>query len=182
MTTQLPERTAFLPRHGTTAQIKATIGMAGEIVVDIEKNTFVVMDGTMPGGVWMISDAVVSPFMRMLLGLPDAEAVKQLLRIVLKSAAQRSESDFALAAAPAAAVTAHEAASDPHPQYLTVAEANAFLQQLDADLTAIAALATQPFGRSVLTAADAPAARAIIGLPIGFGPDQFMPNWASLKS
>ncbi len=34
--------------------------------------------------------------------------------------------------------TAHEAASDPHPQYLTPAEGNAAYQPLDADLTALA--------------------------------------------
>ena len=38
------------------------------------------------------------------------------------------------------AVTAHEAASDPHPQYLTTAEGNAAYQPLDAELTAIAGL------------------------------------------
>lgn len=35
-------------------------------------------------------------------------------------------------------------------------------QPLDADLTAIAALSTQPFGRSLLTQADAPAARTTL--------------------
>ncbi len=38
-------------------------------------------------------------------------------------------------------------------------------QPSDADLTAIAALATQPIGRSLLTAADAAAIRAIAGAP-----------------
>jgi len=38
------------------------------------------------------------------------------------------------------AVAAHEAASDPHPQYLTTAEGNAAYQPLDAELTAIAGL------------------------------------------
>lgn len=37
------------------------------------------------------------------------------------------------------AVTTHEAASDPHPQYLTSTEGNAAYQPLDADLTALAA-------------------------------------------
>lgn len=40
------------------------------------------------------------------------------------------------------AITTHEAASDPHPQYLTSAEGNAAYQPLDGDLTAVAALAT----------------------------------------
>jgi hypothetical protein len=40
-----------------------------------------------------------------------------------------------------AAVTTHEAALDPHPQYLTVTEGNAAYQPLDSDLTAVAGLA-----------------------------------------
>ena len=39
----------------------------------------------------------------------------------------------------AAAVSAHEAAGDPHPGYLTAAEGNAAYQPLDSDLTAVAA-------------------------------------------
>lgn len=42
--------------------------------------------------------------------------------------------------APAAGVTAHEAAGDPHAQYLTAAEGNAAYQPLDSDLTTIAGL------------------------------------------
>lgn len=42
----------------------------------------------------------------------------------------------------AAAVASHAAASDPHPGYLTPAEANAAYQPLDPDLSALAALAT----------------------------------------
>lgn len=77
----------------------------------------------------------------------------------------------------AAAVAAHEAAGDPHPQYLTPAEGdalfltpaegNAAYQPLDADLTSIAALATTAFGRGLLTQADAPATRSTLGLVIG---------------
>lgn len=40
------------------------------------------------------------------------------------------------------AVATHEAAGDPHPQYLTAAEGNAAYQPLDADLTALAGLAS----------------------------------------
>lgn len=43
---------------------------------------------------------------------------------------------------------------------------SAFYQPLDADLTAIAALATQTFGRSLLTAVDAAAGRALLGAQI----------------
>ena len=47
--------------------------------------------------------------------------------------------------------------------YLTNAAAATTYQPLDADLTAIAALSTTTFGRSLLTQADAAAARATIG-------------------
>jgi len=43
----------------------------------------------------------------------------------LGSAAQSAATDFAATTAPAAVVAAHEAATDPHPQYLTTAEGNA---------------------------------------------------------
>lgn len=43
------------------------------------------------------------------------------------------------------AITAHEAAPDPHSQYLTTAEGNAAYQPLDSDLTAIAGLGTNGF-------------------------------------
>lgn len=42
----------------------------------------------------------------------------------------------------ASAISAHEAAGDPHPQYLTSAEGNAAYQPIDSDLTAIAGLST----------------------------------------
>lgn len=50
----------------------------------------------------------------------------------------------------AAAVAAHVAASDPHPQYLTATEGNAAYQPLDSDLTAFAAK-TAPTGAVVGT-------------------------------
>lgn len=58
----------------------------------------------------------------------------------------------------AAALTAHEAAGDPHPGYTTAAELSAALagkQDADADLTAIATLVTTAYGRSLLTSVDA---------------------------
>jgi len=85
------------------------------------------------------------------------------------------------AGAASAAVTAHEAAADPHPGYLTAAEGNAAYataaqgalaatavqpaalssyQPLDADLTSIAALTTTTFGRGHLALADAAAGTA----------------------
>lgn len=62
------------------------------------------------------------------------------------------------------------------------ADAAAGYQPLDADLTAIAALVTTSFGRSLLTQADAVALRSTAGLEIGLGPSQQAPNWATLKS
>lgn len=47
--------------------------------------------------------------------------------------------------------------------FLTPAEGNAAYQPLDSDLTAIAALVTQAFGRSLLTQATAAAARVTLG-------------------
>ena len=83
-----------------------------------------------------------------------------------------------------AAISSHLAAADPHAQYTTMAEAVAAApvqsvagwtgavvlspsdvgaQPADADLAAIAALTTHPFGRSLLTVADDAATRALIG-------------------
>lgn len=67
----------------------------------------------------------------------------------------------------AAAVTAHEAAADPHPTYTTAAELSAALasyQPLDSDLTAIAALTTTSYGRAFLALVDAAAGRTALGL------------------
>ena len=62
-----------------------------------------------------------------------------------------------------AAISAHEAASDPHPGYLTATEGNAAYQPLDSDLTAIAALSTTAFGRSLLELANAAALLSAAG-------------------
>jgi hypothetical protein len=61
----------------------------------------------------------------------------------------------------AALIAAHEAALDPHPQYLTAAEGSATYQPLDADLTAIAAFAGT--GIAVRSAADTWVQRLIDG-------------------
>jgi hypothetical protein len=65
--------------------------------------------------------------------------------------------------AAAAAITAHEAAADPHPTYLTAAEGNAAYQPLDSDLTAIAALTTTSYGRALLGLANLAALQAVVG-------------------
>lgn len=81
-------------------------------------------------------------------------------------------SDHAAAANPHAGyatdadLTAHEGAGNPHPSYLTPAEGDAAYQPLDADLTAIAGLATTATGRSLLAAADAAAIRTISGAEV----------------
>lgn len=67
----------------------------------------------------------------------------------------------------ASAVATHAAASDPHPTYTTAAELASYAQPLDSDLTAIAALTTTSFGRSLLAAADAAALRTLAGAVIG---------------
>jgi len=58
----------------------------------------------------------------------------------------------------AAAVAAHEAASDPHPQYLTATEGNAAYQPLDSDLTTIAGL-TATAGNTIQSVGGAWASR-----------------------
>ncbi len=60
-------------------------------------------------------------------------------------------------ASAAADLAAHVAAADPHPVYMTAAEVAASYQPLDSDLTAIAALTTATYGRSLLTLANATA-------------------------
>ena len=93
------------------------------------------------------------------------------------AAAGRTALDVDQAGTAAALIVAHEGAVDPHPTYTTAAELAAALgaylttagaaaayQPLDSDLTAIAALTTTAFGRSLLEQADAAAARTLIGL------------------
>lgn len=62
--------------------------------------------------------------------------------------------------------------------YLTAAQVAAAYQPLDADLTSISALATTSFGRSLLTQADAAAARTTLGA----GTSSFDGTWASLTA
>jgi hypothetical protein len=81
----------------------------------------------------------------------------------LGTAAYAAVGDFDASGTASTAVAAHVAATDPHPQYLTSAEGNAAYQQLDADLTAIAALSTASYGRSLLTALSASAASISLG-------------------
>lgn len=90
----------------------------------------------------------------------------------------------ALAAILAAIITDHGLLSglgdDDHPQYTTAAELVAYAQPLDADLTAIAALVTASFGRSVLTQANAAALRTLAGLVIGTDVQAFDAELAAL--
>jgi hypothetical protein len=63
-----------------------------------------------------------------------------------------------------AEIVSHEASTTAHGIAATVAAAVASYQPLDSDLTAIAALSTTSFGRSLLELADAAAGRTALGL------------------
>lgn len=96
--------------------------------------------------------------------LTAATAGDQRTALGLGTAAQSASSDFA------AAVHTHDDRYFTETEinsllasYLTVSAAGTGYQPLDSDLTAIAALTTTTFGRSLLTQADAAAARSTIG-------------------
>ena len=78
---------------------------------------------------------------------------------------------FEAAGTAASAVAAHEAAADPHPTYTTAAELTSALagkQPLDSDLTAIAALSTTSYGRSLLELANAAALATSVATQTAF--------------
>lgn len=97
--------------------------------------------------------------------LTAATASDQRTALGLGTAAQSAASDFA------AAIHAHDDRYFTEAEitslltsYLTVSAAGTTYQPLDSDLTAIAALSTTAFGRSLLTQADASATRTTLGL------------------
>lgn len=98
-------------------------------------------------------------FGRALLELADAAAGRTALG--LGTAATTAASAYATAAQGTKADTAVQPADLSG--YLTSATAASTYQPLDSDLTAIAALSTTAFGRSLLTQADAAATRTTIG-------------------
>lgn len=79
----------------------------------------------------------------------------------------RSLLELADAAAGRTALGLGTMAVETAANYLTTAAAAAGYQPLDSDLTSISALTTTTFGRSLLTQADASAARTTLGLAIG---------------
>lgn len=99
-----------------------------------------------------IAALATTAFGRSLLELANAAAGRTAL--ALGTAATSATGDFDAAGTAAAAVAAHEAASDPHPGYLTATEGNAAYQPLDSDLTALAALTTTAYGRAFLELAN----------------------------
>jgi hypothetical protein len=112
-----------------------------------------------------IAALTTTSYGRAFLALADAAAGRTALG--LGTAATTAASAYDAAGTAAAAVTAHEAAGDPHPTYTTAAELSSALasyQPLDSDLTAIAALTTTSYGRAFLALADAAAGRTALGL------------------
>ncbi|MBL8849173.1 MAG: hypothetical protein JNG89_05795, partial [Planctomycetaceae bacterium] len=115
--------------------------------------------------------------------IDDADAAAQRSTLGLGTAATQNAGAFEAAGTAATAVSAHEAAGDPHPQYLTASEGSAAYQPLDAELTALAGLTSGanklPYfsgsgaaaltdlsaaGRALIDDADAAAQRTTLGL------------------
>ncbi|MBN9522615.1 hypothetical protein J0H58_29520 [bacterium] len=69
----------------------------------------------------------------------------------------------------AAAVNAHAAAANPHPQYLTAAEGNAVYAAVSHTHTANQISDATAAGQALLTAVDAAAQRTALGVPAGSG-------------
>lgn len=107
-----------------------------------------------------IAALTTTSYGRAFLALADAAAARSAL--ALGTAALSATTDFDAAGAAAAAQSA--AATDATTKANAAAAAS---QPLDSDLTAIAALSTTSYGRSVLAVADAAALRTLAALVIG---------------
>jgi len=105
-----------------------------------------------------IDDSQVSAFALTLLDDADAGAARTTLG--LGTAATQPSSAFE----PSGAVSAHTSAPDPHPQYLTAAEANALYALISHTHVASQISDSTAAGRSLLTAVDAAAQRSALGL------------------
>ena len=105
-----------------------------------------------------LDDAQATPAGLALLGAADAAA--QRTAIGLGTAATADSTAFEVAGA----VTAHVAAADPHPQYLTPAEGNAAYAAASHTHTASQISDSTGTGRALITAADAAAGRTALGL------------------
>jgi hypothetical protein len=109
-----------------------------------------------------IAALTTTAYGRALLALADEAALATVLSSTLAlKAALASPTFTGTPAAPTAAV------STDTTQLATTAFCAAGFQPLDSDLTAIAALSTTAYGRSLLAAADAPAAQKLINVPRG---------------
>lgn len=96
--------------------------------------------------------------------LDDATPAEQRTTLELGTAAGEDASAFDAAGTAAAAVSAHEAAGDPHPQYLTAAEGNAAYQPASANLTEWSGLNPSANAGSLVTAADYAAMKALLAV------------------
>ena len=81
-----------------------------------------------------------------------------------------------------AALAAHVAAADPHPQYTTAAELVAYAQQLDADLTTIAGLTVTRGGIMLGSAAPAWSVLAIGTTGKYLRSDGTDPSWSAIQN
>lgn len=135
------------------------------MAVEIKHSTVVVVpdDGTSPVGSdeWNAAHVLTQAGARML-GKPTAGAGPTE---EMDGAAVLAFAGAEAAGTAAAAVAAHVAASDPHPVYLTGAEGDAAYAPLSHSHPAAQISDSTAAGRAILTAADAAAQRAAMGVP-----------------